>query len=98
MWSLFGTPGYDGEVIDKITNTIERFSTKVIEAERHLRNELDTKLDREASKRQNQVDESVIQERLRYERELQDMKVRRMPGNVAMFSTGSNHKDKTKSL
>lgn len=63
-------------LITKITETVERFSNRLIETERSLRQEMEAKLQSQLSARnQNSVaDEKQQQERLSYQRELQDLK------------------------
>lgn len=64
-----------GAVIDKITNTIERFSAKLIETERNLRAEMEAKLESQLNRKEHSMEEQTRQERLTYQRELQDLKV-----------------------
>jgi hypothetical protein len=64
------------DLLDKVTTTIERFSTKVLETERQLRAEMEKKLSEEVAKREHALEDAYRTERLRYEDELRDLKVR----------------------
>lgn len=64
----------DGNLIDKITETIERFSSKVMETERKLREDMEQKLKLELSKKEKQIEDAYRSDRLEHEKELQDLK------------------------
>jgi hypothetical protein len=66
---------FDGEMLDRITQTIERFSTRLIETERTLRTEMDKKWADELQRREDHIRQNYNQERLNYEKELMDLKV-----------------------
>ncbi|KAJ3106668.1 Zinc finger protein dzip1 [Phlyctochytrium planicorne] len=62
------------EVIEKVTETMERFSSRIVEVERQIKNEMEIKLQRELSERQARLEDGYRQERLRYEKDLQELK------------------------
>jgi hypothetical protein len=62
-------------LINKITETIERFSNRLIETERNIRSEMEAKLQAQSTARSRDTGaEERQQERLNYQRELQDLK------------------------
>lgn len=65
----------DTALLDRITNTIERFSTRVLETERKLREEMEIKFLAEIERKERNMQEAYKQERDHYERELQDLRV-----------------------
>ncbi|TPX34188.1 hypothetical protein SmJEL517_g03055 [Synchytrium microbalum] len=64
----------DLQTLDKITAVIERFTGRVMDTERKLREEMEHKLEKELIHRQINMEDLYKQERLKYERELQNMK------------------------
>ncbi|KAH6580442.1 hypothetical protein BASA50_001727 [Batrachochytrium salamandrivorans] len=62
----------------RMADMIERFSTRLIDTERQLRNEAERKMEelisRDTNERKTSFDEMYKQERLRYEKELQEIK------------------------
>ena len=62
------------EMVDRLTMTIERFSMKVMETERQLRAEMETKFQSEVQKKEQRIEELMRLERLAYEREIQELK------------------------
>ncbi len=66
--------------IQKITNTVEQFSTRILETERLFRQDLEEKMEQklqaEVQRRQNVLEEGYKQERLRYSQEIQELKVK----------------------
>lgn len=65
------------EWIDRITGTLERFSTKALESERQLRAEMETKLAEQLARKERSMEEHERAGRLKYETELHDLKVYR---------------------
>ena len=61
-------------MIDKITNTIERFSNKIMDTERVLRAEMEARLAEEVAKRERIMEESYRKEKEHLETELRDLK------------------------
>ena len=64
--------------LQKITDTVEHFSTRVIETERQFRKELEDKMEAKLSEeirsRQLILEQGYQQERLRYSQEIQQLK------------------------
>jgi uncharacterized phage infection (PIP) family protein YhgE len=60
--------------IEMIQEALEKFSSKVVDTERQLRAEMDSKLSEELKKREADIEETHHQERLRYEKDIQEMK------------------------
>lgn len=64
--------------LQKITDTVEHFSSRVIETERQFRKELEdkmeVKLSEEIKRRQLLLEEGYQQERLKYIKEIQELK------------------------
>ena len=64
--------------LQKITETVEHFSARVIETERQFRKELEdkmeAKLSEEIKRRQLLLEEGYQQERLKYTQEIQQLK------------------------
>lgn len=65
------------DMVEKIGEMIEKFSEKMAETERQLRTEMDDKLNRQIAERQSVLENLYKQEQLRYEKEIQELKVRK---------------------
>ena len=65
--------------VQKMTETVEKFASRMIETERLFRRELEDKMEQklaiEIQNRQNAMEEAYRQERLRYTEEIQQLKV-----------------------
>ena len=55
---------------------MERFSMKMVDTERQIRAEMEVKLNNELSQRQENLEKLYKNEQLRYEKEIQDLKVK----------------------
>ncbi|KAI3644200.1 hypothetical protein MP228_010364 [Amoeboaphelidium protococcarum] len=62
------------DVVDKITSTIERFSTKIMETERSLRTDMENKLQSEVARREQQLEKSYREEIKKLEKTLAEYK------------------------
>jgi hypothetical protein len=66
--------GLNTDLLDKITNTIEKFSSKVLDTERSLRLDLERKMTEALQSKESAMSELFKQDRMGHEREMQELK------------------------
>ncbi|KAJ3214155.1 EF-hand domain-containing member C2 [Dinochytrium kinnereticum] len=84
------------EVIEKVTETMERFSSRILEVERQLKNEMEMKLANELGERQARLEDKYKQERLRYEKDLQELKSKALEAKKSTLGRMEDDEDDDK--